>query len=137
MAKCDFNKVAKQLYWNRTFIWTPLGGCFWGLQHKCFVAFSWFFSERTFIKRPHKKWSFPSKISSITSFFVQWKTATGLYHCFRKFKSRNHNITYVISKSLAIKLSYKHLIMLKTVFKNLWRLLPSSHLLVEGQSWKH
>ena len=40
MPKCDFNKVAKQFYWNLTSAWvfscsehlllrTPLGGCFW------------------------------------------------------------------------------------------------------------
>ena len=54
MPKCDFNKVAKQLYWNRTSTWvcsplnfllifrtlflgTPLGGCFWNLYDQCYM----------------------------------------------------------------------------------------------------
>ena len=41
MAKCDFNKVALQLYWNRTSAWvfsehlylrTPLDGCYFTLK---------------------------------------------------------------------------------------------------------
>ena len=39
MPKCDFNKVAKQLYWSHTSAWVfscklrePLDGCFWQFQ---------------------------------------------------------------------------------------------------------
>ena len=29
MPKCDFNKVAMQIYPENLFLRTPLGGCFW------------------------------------------------------------------------------------------------------------
>ena len=57
MPKCDSNKVAKELYWNRTLAWvfsckfaayfleqlflrTPLGGCFWNLLQPSNKIFS-------------------------------------------------------------------------------------------------
>ena len=57
MPKCDFNKDAKQLYWNRTsasmfsckficcifsehfFLRTPLDGCFWTIIEHCLKSF--------------------------------------------------------------------------------------------------
>ena len=39
MLKCDFNKIAKQLYWNHTFqnIRTPLESCFCNVCDGCYL----------------------------------------------------------------------------------------------------
>ena len=75
MSKCDFNKVAKQLYWNLTSTWvffcefvcifsehlflgTHLDGCFWILQLLVFFQAAFFIYFRNILVEIFEKYFF-------------------------------------------------------------------------------